>query len=70
MSARGSASRRSAYGASRWDDRPATAVEMESMEAALASAMEEGAFGLSSGLIYSPGRFASTDEIAELSLAS
>ncbi|HET6617444.1 MAG TPA: D-aminoacylase, partial [Gemmatimonadota bacterium] len=50
-----------------WDDRPATAAEMKSMEAALASAMEEGAFGLSSGLIYSPGRFASTDEIAELS---
>ncbi|HET6617731.1 MAG TPA: amidohydrolase family protein, partial [Gemmatimonadota bacterium] len=50
-----------------WDDRPATAAEKKSMEAALTSAMEEGAFGLSSGLIYSPGRFASTDEIVELS---
>ncbi|HEY7472947.1 MAG TPA: D-aminoacylase [Gemmatimonadota bacterium] len=50
-----------------WDDRPATSAEMDSMESALASAMDEGAFGLSSGLIYSPGRFASTDEIVALS---
>jgi N-acyl-D-aspartate/D-glutamate deacylase len=50
-----------------WEDRPATSAELESMESALAHAMDEGAFGLSSGLIYSPGRFASTDEIVALS---
>jgi dihydroorotase/N-acyl-D-amino-acid deacylase len=48
------------------EDRPATPYEMNSMKAALARAMAEGAFGLSSGLIYAPGRFASTDEIVEL----
>ncbi len=49
-----------------WEDRPATSAEMDAMKDALARAMEAGAFGLSSGLIYSPGRNASTDEIVEL----
>ncbi|CAN5854475.1 D-aminoacylase [soil metagenome] len=49
-----------------WDDRAASAAEMDSMKAALAGAMRQGAFGLSSGLIYAPGRQASTDEIIEL----
>ena len=48
------------------EDRRATPAEMDSMKAALARAMEEGAFGLSSGLIYTPGRYASTEEIIEL----
>ncbi|HUP21229.1 MAG TPA: D-aminoacylase [Gemmatimonadota bacterium] len=48
------------------EDRPATDAEMEEMRRALAEAMGQGAFGLSSGLIYSPGRYASTNEIAEL----
>ena len=30
------------------------------------AAMEEGAFGLSSGLFYAPGSFAKTDEVIEL----
>jgi N-acyl-D-amino-acid deacylase len=49
------------------EERPAQPDEMESMKAALAAAMEQGAFGLSSGLSYAPGRFASTEEITELS---
>ena len=49
-----------------WEERPATPAELDSMRAALARAMEAGAFGLSSGLIYAPGRHASTDEIVEL----
>jgi dihydroorotase/N-acyl-D-amino-acid deacylase len=49
-----------------WEDRAASATEMDSMKAALARAMDQGAFGLSSGLIYAPGRYASTDEIVEL----
>ena len=48
------------------DDRPATPAELAAMEAAVASAMEEGAFGLSTSLAYVPDRFASTDEIIAL----
>ena len=49
-----------------WEDRPATPSEMDAMRDALAGAMEAGAFGLSSGLIYAPGRHAATEEIVEL----
>ena len=48
------------------DDRPATPTELAAMEKAAAQAMEEGAFGLSTSLIYVPGRFASTEEIIAL----
>jgi N-acyl-D-amino-acid deacylase len=48
------------------DDRPATPAELAAMEAAVARAMEEGAFGLSTSLAYVPDRFASTDEIVAL----
>lgn len=40
--------------------------ELEHMKAALAQAMDEGALGMSTGLIYAPGCFADTDEIIEL----
>ena len=49
-----------------WEDRSATPSEMDAMRDALAGAMEAGAFGLSSGLIYAPGRHAATEEIVEL----
>jgi dihydroorotase/N-acyl-D-amino-acid deacylase len=48
------------------DDRPATPAELQAMEKAVAQAMEEGALGLSTSLIYTPGRFASTEEIIAL----
>ncbi len=48
------------------DDRPATPAELAAMEAAVARAMEDGAFGLSTSLAYVPDRFASTDEIIAL----
>ena len=48
------------------DDRPATPIELAAMEGAAARAMEDGAFGLSTSLIYVPGRFASTEEIIAL----
>ena len=48
------------------DDRPATPAELREMEKAVAQAMEEGALGLSTSLIYTPGRFASTEEIIAL----
>ena len=48
------------------EDRPATDEELEAMRAEVAAAMRAGAFGLSTGLIYAPGSFASTEEIIEL----
>ncbi|MCH8840897.1 MAG: aminoacylase, partial [Planctomycetes bacterium] len=37
------------------------------MKAVIREAMEEGAFGMSTGLDYPPGNFADTDELVELS---
>lgn len=48
------------------EDRPATVAELTAMETAVAQAMEEGAFGLSTSLAYVPDRFASTEEIIAL----
>jgi N-acyl-D-aspartate/D-glutamate deacylase len=48
------------------DDRPATPAELESMRQLVAAAMEQGALGVSTSLQYVPDRFASTDEIVEL----
>ena len=48
------------------EDRPPTAEELQRMRDEVANAMRAGAFGLSSGLIYPPGRFASTEEVIEL----
>ena len=52
------------------DDRPATAAEIVAMQNVVTRAMHEGAFGLSSGLIYAPGRFATTAEVAALANAA
>lgn len=40
--------------------------ELDRMRALVRSGMEEGAFGLSSGLFYVPGQYASTDEVVAL----
>jgi len=48
------------------DDRAPTEAELEAMRNQVRLAMESGAFGLSSGLIYAPGRFAQTGEVIEL----
>ncbi|MFQ6028739.1 MAG: amidohydrolase family protein [Dehalococcoidia bacterium] len=37
-----------------WNDRPATDAELENMKAVIREAMEEGAWGLSTGLDYPP----------------
>ena len=50
-----------------WNDRPATAAEMEDMKAVVREAMEEGAWGLSTGLDYPPGSYADTQELSSLS---
>jgi N-acyl-D-amino-acid deacylase len=49
-----------------WDDHEADAPAVSRMRSMLREGMEEGAFGVSSGLDYPPGGFASTAELAEL----
>jgi N-acyl-D-amino-acid deacylase len=49
-----------------FDDREPTLSELERMKALLAEAMEAGAYGLSTGLVYPPGCFAGTEEIIAL----
>ncbi|TFG40983.1 MAG: D-aminoacylase, partial [Bacteroidia bacterium] len=48
------------------DDRPATRDEIKQMQNLVREALEQGVFGLSSGLEYTPGSFATTEEITEL----
>jgi N-acyl-D-amino-acid deacylase len=50
-----------------WEQRPPTAEEMATMKRLVAEALEAGAWGLSTGLIYPPGCYATTAEIVELS---
>ena len=47
-------------------DRAATPDELQQMQSMVREAMEMGAVGLSSGLMYPPGRYASTGEVVEL----
>lgn len=47
-------------------DRAPTAAELERMQALVRQAMDDGAFGLSSGLEYTPGTYAETDELIAL----
>jgi len=48
------------------DDRPANPDELKRMQLEVIKAIEEGAIGISTGLEYTPGSFASTDELIEL----
>jgi N-acyl-D-amino-acid deacylase len=48
------------------DDRPAGPPELAFMQRLVQQAMEEGAFGISSGLVYTPSMFASTEELIDL----
>jgi N-acyl-D-amino-acid deacylase len=48
------------------EDRQPTPAELDTMTALLTEAMEAGAFGLSTGLVYPPGCYASTEEIVTL----
>src|SRR5262245_44077750 len=47
-------------------DRKATPAELDKMRALVQQGMEDGAFGLSSGLFYVPGTFTPTAEVVEL----
>src|SRR5262249_3230488 len=48
------------------DNRPPTASELEQMKDLVARAMQDGAVGISSSLIYAPAFYARTDELIEL----
>jgi N-acyl-D-amino-acid deacylase len=48
------------------DNRPPTPEELDRMRAHVRTAMDEGAMGLTTALIYIPGVFARTDELVEL----
>ena len=49
-----------------YDDRPPTKMELDSMKMLVRQAMEEGALGIGSSLIYAPAFYAATDELIEL----
>jgi N-acyl-D-amino-acid deacylase len=49
-----------------WDDRPPTPAELARMQALVRAAMEEGALGVGSSLIYTPAFYAKTDELVAL----
>ena len=48
------------------DNRPPTPAEEAAMERHLAEALEAGAFGFSTGLVYPPSLYASTEELIRL----
>jgi N-acyl-D-amino-acid deacylase len=50
-------------------DRPPTPAELQRMQALARRAMEEGAMGIGSSLIYAPAFYAKTDELVALSKA-
>src|SRR6267142_2378984 len=59
------------HGALRWaamgsDNRPATPDEQKKMEALLAEALEAGAWGYSTGVVYAPSVYGSTEELIAL----
>ncbi|GAA0912835.1 D-aminoacylase [Streptomyces thermoalcalitolerans] len=49
-----------------WEDREATPEELDRMRQVVAEGMEQGAVGMSSGLTYTPGMYASDAELTEL----
>ncbi|MEX0784258.1 MAG: D-aminoacylase [Dehalococcoidia bacterium] len=48
------------------EKRAPTAAELAEMKSHVRQAMEQGAVGFSTGLIYEPGRYAATDEVVAL----
>jgi len=49
-----------------YNDRPPSPEELEQMRSLVREAMEQGALGVGSSLIYAPASFASTEELTEL----
>ncbi|MGB5188464.1 MAG: D-aminoacylase, partial [Robiginitalea sp.] len=49
-----------------YEDRPPTEAELDSMKILVRQAMEDGALGVGSSLIYAPAFYSSTEELIEL----
>ena len=49
-----------------FDPGPPSDTQIKEMQDLVAQSMADGAFGLSAGLIYAPGMFATTDELVEI----
>ena len=49
-----------------YENRPPSAAELERMQALTRTAMEEGAVGMSTALIYAPADYAATEELVSL----
>lgn len=52
------------------ENRAPTAAELEQMRAVVRRAMQDGAFGVASALIYAPGTYATTGELIDLCKAA
>ena len=52
------------------DDKKATAKDITAMQEIVSAAMQQGVFGVSSGLIYPPNAFATVEELGEVSKAA
>lgn len=52
------------------DKRKPTSAELAAMRGHVSRALEQGACGFSTGLIYRPGRYSETDEIIEIAAAA
>jgi N-acyl-D-amino-acid deacylase len=52
------------------DDRKATAAEVQSMQKVVLAAMDQGVFGVSTGLIYPPNAYADVAELGEVTKAA
>ncbi len=52
------------------EDKKATAADITAMQAIVKAAMDQGVFGVSSGLIYPPNAFANVEELGEVSKAA
>ncbi len=57
-----------AYAMGRGEGTP-NAAQLDTMRSVVRNAMTDGAFGISSALIYPPGSYASTDELVEMAKA-
>ncbi len=49
-----------------YENRPPTKAELDNMKAMLEEALQSGAGGMSSGLVYVPSAYGTTEELAEL----
>src|SRR5918996_210169 len=49
-----------------YEQRAPSTAELDKMQALMRESMQQGAFGLSTGLVYVPGTYAQTDEIIDI----